>query len=265
MKKRICRTVTFVLTFSLCFAFAFLMSSCEKKEPVKEQSTETKTEVRVVETEEKVTEDAVQEVDEKTLRYKAFADKVNEYEEKYGTGRQVDVDEYFRYTAGLAFIKLVDFKGDGTEELLLAYHNNPETVLENSYAEYVYEIWSYEDGKASLLDQGGLFGSDGGVTNVLLNERDGKWYLVTGSAGSFGDFTYRGYTDKGFGVVQTIAFDDFGGDGSGFLDGKEVPMEEINKVMDAWGEGDYSRNFMSDGKAILKENQETKDLLFAAK
>lgn len=266
MKKRISRIITFVLAFSLCLTFGFLFSSCEEKKPEKsEQTVETKTEVGVSNTDAENNEQTTQEVSQKDLRYKAFADKVREYETKYGEGNHVTVDEYFRYTMGLSLIKLVDFKGDGNEDLLLVYHNNPQTVLENHYAEYVYEIWSFEDEKAVLLDQGGLLGSDGGVTNVLLNERDGKWYLVTGSSGSFGYFTYRGYTDKGFGVVQTIEYDDFGGEGSGLLDGEEVPMEEINKVMDAWGESDYSKNFMDDGKAILKENQKTKDLLFGAK
>lgn len=254
MKKRLCRIITCLLALALCFSSCFVLISCEKKQNGDPAATNGIDESPNAES-------AREEYAKNEARYKAFAEKVREYEEKYGEGKYVTVDEYFRYTAGLAFIKLVDFKGNGTKDLLLAYNTNPDEIVESGYADYKFEIWGFENEKAVLLDEGGLFGSDGGVTNVLLNKRDDKWYLITGSADSFGDFSYHGYSEKGFGIIQTIAYDEFGDGDVGLIDGKEVPMNEVNKEIDAWGESEYSKNFMFDGREILKANQTTKNQL----
>lgn len=75
-----------------------------------------------------------------------FTDKILEYQKKYGEGEAVAIDEYTYAAQGVAYAKLVDFDGDGQDELLIEYSDEP---LENSNGVTAAkaEVWAYRDGK----------------------------------------------------------------------------------------------------------------------
>ena len=75
-----------------------------------------------------------------------FTDKILEYQKKYGEGEAVEIDEYNYGAQGVAFAKLVDFDGDGQDELLIEYSDEP---LENSNGATAgkAEVWAYHDGE----------------------------------------------------------------------------------------------------------------------
>lgn len=75
-----------------------------------------------------------------------FTDKILEYQKKYGEGEAVAIDEYTYGAQGVAYAKLVDFDGDGQDELLIEYSDEP---LENSNGATAAkaEVWAYRDGK----------------------------------------------------------------------------------------------------------------------
>lgn len=75
-----------------------------------------------------------------------FTDKILEYQKKYGEGEAVEIDDYTYGARGVAFAKLVDFDGDGQDELLIEYSDEP---LENSNGATAgkAEVWAYRDGK----------------------------------------------------------------------------------------------------------------------
>lgn len=77
-----------------------------------------------------------------------FTDKILEYQKKYGEGEAVEIDDsQSTYGAqGVAYAKLVDFDGDGQDELLIEYSDEP---LENSNGATAAkaEVWAYRDGK----------------------------------------------------------------------------------------------------------------------
>ena len=76
-----------------------------------------------------------------------FTDKILEYQKKYGEGEAVAIDDSSTYGAqGVAFAKLIDFDGDGQDELLIEYSDEP---LENSNGATAAkaEVWAYRDGK----------------------------------------------------------------------------------------------------------------------
>lgn len=75
-----------------------------------------------------------------------FTDKILEYQKKYGEGEAVEVAQSTYGAQGVAFAKLVDFDGDGQDELLIEYSDEP---LENSNGATVgkAEVWAYRDGK----------------------------------------------------------------------------------------------------------------------
>jgi len=75
-----------------------------------------------------------------------FTDKILEYQKKYGEGEAVAIDEYTYGAQGVAYAKLIDFDGDGQDELLIEYSDEP---LENSSGATAAkaEVWAYRDGK----------------------------------------------------------------------------------------------------------------------
>lgn len=77
-----------------------------------------------------------------------FTDKILEYQKKYGEGGAVEIDDsQSTYGAqGVAYAKLVDFDGDGQDELLIEYSDEPVDRVDNAAAAHL-EVWAYKNGK----------------------------------------------------------------------------------------------------------------------
>ena len=75
-----------------------------------------------------------------------FTDKILEYQKKYGEGEAVEVAQSTYGAQGVAFAKLVDFDGDGQEELLIEYSDEPLFNANGATAAKA-EVWAYRDGK----------------------------------------------------------------------------------------------------------------------
>ena len=105
------------------------------------------------------TQAAATTTDARTDEQKAadlYLAKCREYIDKYGKATLTHDDDVDR-ASGLAVARLMDFDGDGTDELLLAY----DTVLAPSGSSFDYdsdqksaykvEVWAYKDGKISKV------------------------------------------------------------------------------------------------------------------
>lgn len=77
-----------------------------------------------------------------------FTDKILEYQKKYGEGEAVEIDDsQSTYGAqGVAYAKLVDFDGDGQDELLIEYSDEPVDRVDNAAAAHL-EVWAYKNGE----------------------------------------------------------------------------------------------------------------------
>ena len=75
-----------------------------------------------------------------------FTDKILEYQKKYGEGEAVEVAQSSYGAQGVAFAKLVDFDGDGQDELLIEYSDEPLFNANGATAAKA-EVWAYRDGK----------------------------------------------------------------------------------------------------------------------
>lgn len=77
-----------------------------------------------------------------------FTDKILEYQKKYGEGEAVEIDDsQSTYGAqGVAYAKPVDFDGDGQDELLIEYSDEPVDRVDNAAAAHL-EVWAYKNGK----------------------------------------------------------------------------------------------------------------------
>lgn len=75
-----------------------------------------------------------------------FTDEILEYQKKYGEGEAVEFDEYTYGAQGVAYAKLVDFDGDGQDELLIEYSDEP-VDFEDKAASANLEVWAYKNGE----------------------------------------------------------------------------------------------------------------------
>lgn len=75
-----------------------------------------------------------------------FTDKILEYQKKNGEGEAVEFDEYTYGAQGVAYAKLVDFDGDGQDELLIEYSDEP-VDFEDKAASANLEVWAYKNGE----------------------------------------------------------------------------------------------------------------------
>ena len=86
-----------------------------------------------------------------------FADKIKEYQKKYGEGEAVGPDEnHYFGIKGLAFAKLIDFDGDGQDELMLGF-STEQATFENVADVVRAEVWAYKDGKIRKVYEPDVF------------------------------------------------------------------------------------------------------------
>lgn len=81
-----------------------------------------------------------------------FTDKILEYQKKYGEGEAVEVAQSTYGAQGVAFAKLVDFDGDGQDELLIEYSDEPLFNANGATAAKA-EVWAYRDGKIEKVNE----------------------------------------------------------------------------------------------------------------
>lgn len=75
-----------------------------------------------------------------------FTDKILEYQKKYGEGEAVEMGNSLYGAQGVGYAKLIDFDGDGQDELLIEYSDEPVDREDNAIAARA-EVWAYQDGE----------------------------------------------------------------------------------------------------------------------
>ena len=110
-----------------------------------------------------------------------FTDKILEYQKKYGEGEAVGFDEYAYGARGVAYAKLIDFDGDGQDELLIEYSDEPVDRGDNAAAAHL-EVWAYKNGEIEKVYTPEVNVShQEACVSVWLDEYEGKigfsqWY-----------------------------------------------------------------------------------------
>mgnify|MGYP000181883180 CR=1 FL=1 len=110
-----------------------------------------------------------------------FTDKILEYQKKYGEGEAVGFDEYAYGAQGVAYAKLIDFDGDGQDELLIEYSDEPVDRGDNAAAAHL-EVWAYKNGEIEKVYTPEVNVShQEACVSVWLDEYEGKigfsqWY-----------------------------------------------------------------------------------------
>ena len=170
------------------------------------------------------TQAATTTTDARTDEQKAadlYLAKCREYIDKYG---KPGTREYQNGTlaTGLAVAKLIDFNGDGMDELMLCYDTTPapdqqdDAFSEQQKDAYAVEVWSYKDGKISKVfdEPDSVSSSNGASLFITMYELDGspcmstwKAEFATGANTTSEDdtFTYYAFNGTSFDASLTLA------------------------------------------------------------
>lgn len=167
--------------------------------------------------------------------------KCREYIDKYGKATLTHYD-YVDLASGLAVARLMDFDGDGTDELLLAYDTVPAPsgssfdYDSNQKSAYKVEVWAYKDGKNSKVydEPDTVLSADDGSLFVQICTLDGTETCVSTRTQDYDENTFsdvfRNYAFDGdeFDVaLETASSSEQGGSNTVFtVDGQEVSLDD---------------------------------------
>lgn len=195
----------------------------EETEDEEEDSALAEADTQQVEAEAET--EAQQEADEAeqaALReemYSAYAAIVQQYEDSYGVGSYTSHESYEAVSSGYCpigvfLLELVDFDGDGQEELLMGFEHYSITatwVGDSSFDPQII-VWSYADGEAVKVYPSGGIGITGDVChsledyswNIVYDKySNGKIYIEDGTFGGLCD--YYEYEDGTFQTVRSVS------------------------------------------------------------
>ena len=168
----------------------------------------------------------------------AFAEIVEQYEEKYGQ-LQFYPQSYVTNYTGVFLLDLVDFDQDGTQELVIGYFRapssgNPELRLAGSG-----RLGSWRTAARFVSMRIAMCSraiSDG---TCLYTSVDGVWYLVTGWSGADQDLKLLKLQGDGFGEEMHLQSKELVEEGSAvvygmgyYLNGAQIQEEEFQKLTD---------------------------------
>lgn len=167
--------------------------------------------------------------------------KCREYIDKYGKATLTHYD-YVDLASGLAVARLMDFDGDGTDELLLAYDTVPAPsgssfdYDSNQKNAYKVEVWAYKDGKISKVydEPDTVLSADDGSLFVQISTLDGTETCVSTRTQDYDENTFsdvfRNYAfdgDKFDVALETASSSEQGGSNTVFtVDGQEVSLDD---------------------------------------
>lgn len=190
------------------------------------------------------TQAAATTTDARTDEQKAadlYLAKCREYIDKYGRATLTHYD-YVDLASGLVVARLMDFDGDGTDELLLAYDTVPAPsgssfdYDSNQKSAYKVEVWAYKDGRISKVydEPDTVLSADDGSLFVQITTLDGTETCVSTRTqdydeNAFSD-VFRNYAFDGdeFDVaLETASSSEQGGSNTVFtVDGQEVSLDD---------------------------------------
>lgn len=138
--------------------------------------------------------------------YGLFLDKIKELTDTYGACGSTEWGGSYNLATGLCVADLVDFDGDGMNELFVVYNTqvvdfNQEACFDKQKESFKTEVWAYRDGKISkVFDKSVVQGSNGGIMWACVYQKDSKFYLVTFDTAyeDLGDGAYNETTDTFF-------------------------------------------------------------------
>lgn len=188
--------------------------------------------------------------------YSLYGDLIRELLGEYGPGRVISPEgAYYAYSGGLITARLIDFDGDGTDELYCVYSDEEFIYTQAVYGIKDGELYAYLPPESCANN-----GTDVSPTTNLV-EKDGKVYLKEGIHVAIeGD--YCTIEDGSWTVVHSYSApfdmeDEYTIDGSAvteeeYLDFTEE-YDEVEKIFYSYFEEDYYAGFLEETDDTLRE------------
>lgn len=155
----------------------------------------------------------------------AYKKLIQQYEKKYGKAHLYNYSQYKHFWTGLCFAKLLDFNGDGTKELILAYQTE-KTKIDN--VKYHVELWTF-DGKKAKRIVSGISWSGNNIPyfgGFQIIKQNGKYLLrLTDNAGWI-DKYYGTKRDGTLGLVHSFLWKGDAMKGQWYYNGKAISVAE---------------------------------------
>lgn len=214
-----------------------------------------------------------------------FTDKILEYQKKYGEGEAVGFYEYAYGAQGVAYAKLIDFDGDGQDELLIEYSDEPVDRGDNAAAAHL-EVWAYKNGEIEKVYTPEVNVShQEACVSVWLDEYEGKigfsqWYDhgtaikqsdLSGESGPSAheyQVKFIGYDGKSFkAITDLVAPNEVGSaslGGIGFLYADESSVNSTIGTVATTLEQLKSKDAGDDAQASYEAVSATQDVNFTA-
>ena len=203
--------------------------------------------------------------------YLACYEKLMELQDTYGVGQIKTVDHgYFcdYYLTGLCFSELIDFDGNGREELLTVYAD-PES-MDAMFPKYVIEVWEYKKAKMQRIYTGSGYGYDAGSTTLYICDVDNEKYIIEGSADDSSYDCFWGCEEDSFTKMMVLEneFEEVGIGELGNIyrmNGVEISEDEYEQEYDKWWKNvetySLSAGEKDDLENYLKELEDTATML----
>ncbi len=206
--------------------------------------------------------------------YLAYYEKLMELQDTYGVGQIITKErgysgnDYWYCLTGLCFSELVDFDGNGREELLTVYAD-PES-LDALFPEYVIEVWEYKKAEIQRIYTGSGYMEDALRTTLYICDVDNEKYIIEGSGGIFLQalhFCFWGYEEDGFAQMMVLEKEKENGDGGIIyrMNGVEISEDEYEQEFDKWWKNVETYSLFAgekdDLENYLKELEDTTTML----
>lgn len=168
-----------------------------------------------------------------------YYDKLMELQETYGEAvLDSEIDPYgsgseqYYWWEGLFYADLLDFDGDGQEELITAVCSGAQTGTGTS-ERYCIQVWGIIDSDLEEVYSSAAFMFYDSGVGCEMELIDGIWYLLDGFWSGAGELNeYYRYTDGSF--VLAKSFDIYGTSSGYIVDGAEVSYEEWSSAWTEW-------------------------------
>lgn len=206
----------------------------------------------------------VKPANKKTLARLAYKELIQKYQKKYGKASTGNIQGVF-YWKGLCFCKLLDFNGDGIEELILVYQNGKNVV---SNIKYNVELWTF-NGKAakkvaSLIS---FYGNNSTVFGELAIIKKSSKYMLRLMSNPNKTCYYGTKANGGLGIVNTLEWkwDNTSNRGGWYYNGKKINdskyvsvYKNLNKNAKVFSF--YNSNSVSNIKSQIAKTMKTLNL-----
>lgn len=160
-----------------------------------------------------------------------YGEIVTQYEQTWGSAAWRSFGGGYYYGAGVFYLDLLDFDGDGIDELVMGYGKGSAR-----HDDQIIEIWTMENGAPKMVHRDvTMHGSD--ISRWFsLREDDGKWYVGSGWVGYEVNVTYYGLANGK--MYQAVSFvydiDENTGKTNYMANGHEISSTEYKGYYSLW-------------------------------